>query len=81
MIVIRLLGKMIKHNKVLHHLDLTSTGLSTLQIKEIGNSLRKARALLSIHLSGNQNIVHDIDTKSWIVNRIKCRPYEDIDRY
>ena len=75
---IRLIGKLIKHNRAIQHIDLTSTGLTRLQIEEIGNSMRKARALLSIHLSGNQDVIYKSETKEWLVDRIKCRPNEDI---
>ena len=81
MIIIKQIGKLIKHSRVLLHVDLTSTGLSEIQIKEIGASLRHARSLLNIHLSGNQNIVHNQEVKDWFVDKIKCRPYEEIDRF
>ena len=43
--------------------------------------MRKARALLSIHLSGNQDVIYKSETKEWLVDRIKCRPNEDIQRF
>ena len=78
--VIHMIGKMIKHNRAMQHMDLTSTGLSSFLVKEVGNALRKARALLCIHLSGNQGVA-DKGTKAWLVERIKCRPGEDIARF
>ena len=57
-----MIGKIIKHSRAMQHMDLTSTGLNTFLIKEIGNALRKARSLLCIHLSGNQGVA-DKDTK------------------
>ena len=62
------------------HMDLTSTGLNELLIKEIGNALRKARSLLCIHLSGNKGIA-DGENRQWLCERIKCRPNEDIERF
>ena len=61
-------------------MDLTVTGLNQFLVKEIGNALRKARSLICIHLSGNQGIA-DLETKQWLVDRIKCRPNEDIERF
>jgi Ran GTPase-activating protein (RanGAP) involved in mRNA processing and transport len=73
------LGKMIKHNKNLLHLDITSTGLGKFIIKEIGSMLRRARSLLCIHLSGNPGL--DNETTEYLVKRIRCRPNEDIARF
>ena len=76
-----MIGKIIKHNKALQHLDLTSTSLTSIQVEEIGNSLRKARSLLCIHLSGNHKAVHDPVMKTSLVTRIKTRQPEDMERF
>ena len=54
--VSHLIGKMIKRSRTLQHIDLTSTGLGTFIIREIGISMRKSRALMGIHLSGNPGL-------------------------
>ena len=75
-----MLGKIIKHNRAIQLLDLTSTGLSAAQMKEIGSSMRKAKSLLSIHLSANPGVSNEFD-RQWLRDRIKCRQLEDIYRY
>ena len=77
--IVALLGKQIKHNRQLLHLDLTSTGLSALVIKELGTCLRRARSLLSIHLSGNAGLTKK--NQDYLVQRLKTRPNEDLERF
>lgn len=50
------IGRIIKHSRTMQHIDLTGTGLGTEIIKEIGNAMRKSRALACIHLSGNPGL-------------------------
>lgn len=60
-----------KYNKNLLHLDLSYTRLSSLSIKEIGSTLKKAKSLLAIHFSGNPGINNEV--KEYIRDRIKCK--------
>lgn len=60
-------------------MDITSTGLSSFIIKEIGTCLRRARSILSIHLSGNPGLNNE--NFDFLVNRLRCRPNEDITRF
>jgi len=55
--VLTMLGKMIKHNSNLLHLDLSGTGLGTFIIDGIATALRKAKSILCLHLSGNPGLV------------------------
>ena len=50
------LTKFIKYNKNLLHLDLTCTGLTDQMIRTIGTALKRARSILSLHLSGNPGV-------------------------
>lgn len=51
------LGAIIKYNPALYHLDLTSTGLTHLVVFQLGTAIRRAKLLLSIHLSDNPGLV------------------------
>ena len=42
------------------HLDLSSTGLSSEMLREFGTALRRAKSLISLHLSGNPGDDGDI---------------------
>jgi len=64
--------RFIKYDRSLLHLDLSQTGLNQLCIKIIGISLRRARSLLSLHLSENPGITSDL--KSLLFERIHCKP-------
>lgn len=71
--------KVIKHNRQLIHLDLTSTGLNESVVKEVGTSLRRATSLLAIHLSGNPGMsAYNLE---FLPRRIRVRPNENMDRY
>ena len=52
--VTEMIGKIIKHNKSLIHLNLEQTGLSSYIVSYLGSYLRRAGSALSVHLSGNQ---------------------------
>ena len=54
--VLLLLGKMIKYNQKILHLDLSGTGLTKNIVYGLGGCLRKSRSLLCIHLSGNPGL-------------------------
>ena len=54
--MLTLLGKMIKHNSNLLHLDLSGAGLGTFLIEGIATSVRKAKSLICLHLSGNPGL-------------------------
>jgi Ran GTPase-activating protein (RanGAP) involved in mRNA processing and transport len=73
------LGQMIKHNKNLLHMDITSAGLGSFIVREIGTCLRRARSILCIHLSGNPGM--NTENFEFLVRRIRCRPNEDIARF
>ena len=77
--VSHLIGKMIKHSRTLQHIDLTSTGLSTFIIREIGISMRKSRALMSIHLSGNPGLTRQ--NMKIFTDGLRVRKDENIDRF
>lgn len=64
------LTKFIKYNKNLLHLDLTCTGLTDQMLRAIGTALRRARSILSLHLSGNPGITPAL--KSFLYQRIRC---------
>ena len=51
-----MLGKIIKHSRTLQHMNLSGTGLSAQVIYEMGTILRRARAILSLHLSANPGL-------------------------
>ena len=51
--VLLYIGKIIKQNKNMQHMDLSGTGLNSKIIYELGKCLRRARAVCCIHLSGN----------------------------
>lgn len=70
---------MIKHNKSLIHIDLSSTGLGKFIIKEIGTCLKRAKSCLAVHLSGNFGL--NPENYEFLINRIKSRPNEDIARF
>lgn len=74
-----LLGQAIKRNKQLLHFDLTSTGLTTLIIKEMGSIIRRAASVLCVHLSDNPGL--NDENCDYLPKRIKCRPREDIERF
>ena len=78
--VLTLIGTIIKRNKNILHMDLTSCGLTEFILIGIGNAMRKARSLLAIHLSGNDLGVTD-KSKQYIRDRVRCRPQEDIEHY
>jgi hypothetical protein len=46
----------IKYNKTLIHFDLSSTGLNEGMVMHIGTALRRAKSLVSMHLSGNPGV-------------------------
>ena len=74
-----MLGKIIKHSRTLIHMNLTGCGLSAGVIYEMGNSLRRARSILVIHLSGNPGLT--TKNMEYLNTRIKCRQNEDIERF
>ena len=75
----KMIGKIIKHSRVMQHIDLTGTGLGTYIIKEIGNSMRKSRALMCIHLSGNPGLTRQ--NMGLITSGLKVRQDENIPRF
>jgi len=77
--IVHLIGKAIKHNKQLIHLDLTATGLTTLIVRDLGTILRRAGSLLAIHFSGNPGLSQEI--ADFLHTRIRQRPREDIEKY
>lgn len=61
----------IKYNQNLYHLNLSNTGLNDDLIKKIGVALRKARALVCIHLTGNPGISEY--NVNFLHKRIRCQ--------
>ena len=51
-----------------------NTGLNEILIKNIGTALKKARSLLSVHLSGNPGVTED--NLEFLFNRIACKKPE-----
>ena len=74
-----ILAVALKRNKELLHIDLSSTGLTGMMLKSIGTCLRRSTSLLSIHLSDNPGLTEEIC--DYLVQRIRCRPREDMDRF
>lgn len=62
----------IKHNPKLLHLDLSHMGLPTAMLKELGPALRKAKSLVSLHISGNPGGTKKL--KRFLHSRAKCTP-------
>jgi len=50
------LGRLIKYNKNLLHLDFSYTGMDEPTIMSIGSNLRRAKSLLAIHFTGNPGV-------------------------
>eukprot|EP00347_Sterkiella_histriomuscorum_P002614 403367462 len=63
--------RFIKYNQNLLHLDLSFTRLDSQTIQEIGTSLRKAKSLLVLHLSGNPGITQELQT--YLFDRIHAK--------
>ena len=77
--VLLYLGKIIKQNKKMQHLDLSGTGLGKKIIHELGRCLRRAPSICSIHLSGNPGVSDK--ERRYLSERIHCRKNEDMDRF
>ena len=58
---------------------MTSTGLGTFIVREIGVNMRKSRALMCIHLSGNPGLTRQ--NKKIFTDGLKMREEENIDRF
>lgn len=54
-----MLVQFIKRNPKLIHLNLSSTGLTEVHLREFGDALRKSKSLRALHLDGNQ-ITHSL---------------------
>ena len=63
--------KFIKYNKNLLHLDLTQTGLNEKILWSFGTGLRRAKSLLSIHLTGNPGVSEGL--KDYLFQRVRCK--------
>ena len=68
---------LIKYNSKMLFLDLSQTGLSKEMLLEFGPALRKAKSLLSLHLSGNPGIDRDNLLANAISERAHCQPQFD----
>ena len=77
--VLLFLGKIIKQNKNMHHMDLSGTGLNHKVVYELGQFLRRARAVCSIHLSGNPGASEE--NRLYLNQRIHCMANEDMLRF
>lgn len=58
--IVYYLGKFIKRNKNLIHLDLSHTQLTEGMLWWIGSTLTRAPSLSSLHLSGNPGITSEL---------------------
>ena len=67
--------KFIKQNTNLMHLDLSSTGLDTSMMREFGTALRRAKSLISLHMSGNPG--DDEEVRIAICERAHAADYEE----
>lgn len=74
-LVVRHLSSFIKYNKNLLHLDLSSTGLCDDMLKCFGVALRRAKTLLSLHLSGNPGVTPQV--KAYLKERAHCVDKEE----
>lgn len=70
-LMIENLGRFIKYNKNLLHLDLSYTRLDEETLTKIGIFLRRAKSLLSIHLSGNLGVNQNL--KFFLLKRLHGR--------
>ena len=69
------IGKFIKHNKNLQQLDLSHTQLKPRLLREICITLRKAKSLLTLNVSGNLGQEPaDTEVREFISQRIRCKP-------
>ena len=59
----------------LQHVDLSATGLTKDEIKEIGSCLKKTGSLQAIHLSQNPGI--DEEIIQFLSERLKCIKSEE----
>jgi len=64
----------IKQNKKLVHLDLSFMGMDEETLLMFGVALRRAKSLLSLHLSGNPG--NSFQVQEEICNRIHAKPYD-----
>jgi hypothetical protein len=74
-----LLGRSIKFNEKLKHMDLSGTGLTTFIIEGLGPVLKRSRSLQCLHLDGNPGL--DQKRREFLVKRMAARPNEDMDRF
>jgi hypothetical protein len=65
-----------KYNKNLLHLDISSTGLSEAMLWFIGAALRRAKSLISLHLSGNPGVTPAL--KEYLHKRVRCKELETV---
>ena len=70
---------LLKRNKCLQHLNLTSTGLTEYMILQIGTSMTRAKSLLSIHFCSNIGSTQRV--KDYLWQRIRCMPEQDIIKF
>jgi hypothetical protein len=64
----------IKRNKNMQHLNLTSVGLTERMLVDVGSSLTRAKSLLSVHLCGNKGVTDRL--KQYLEKRIRCKSLE-----
>jgi hypothetical protein len=69
-ITIHNICKFIKYNPKLIHFDISKTGLSKDQLREIGPALRRAKSLLALHASGNPGVSKEITDE--LFARVHC---------
>ena len=72
-LVTLLLCDVLKQNKRLQHLDLTSTNLPSHTIIHLCNRLRKSRSICSVHFTDNPGL-EETTLESTIHQMLKCKP-------
>lgn len=65
------MSRLIKYNKNLIHLDLSYTGLDDTAVRALGVALRRAKSIVSMHLSGNPGVKPKV--KKYLFKRLQCK--------
>ena len=75
-LVTTLLTKILKENKRLQHLDLTSTNLPSQVIIHLCNRLRKSRSICSVHFTDNPGL-EEATLERTIIEMMRCKPQKE----
>lgn len=66
--------KFIRKNTKLQHLNLTSCGLTSADLKQICDSVHKSGSILSLHLDLNPGV--DEEVIEYFREKLRCKPHE-----